>query len=174
MTPKLDDFLSQQKWLSFRSLETERTIPPFAVLQLGIATNRTQAELDDLTGEYTLLASRPYKVGYQTPEFGSVSQSIVCDDIAFNGPIEVLPGEAGVLTFDSPCIAMYDGATTGFLTPQTPLTGDALFGFALQSVLPHNGLETTVISCFRRLGFIDYGQRSYAVVQRTRGRTYSS
>ena len=174
MTPKLDDFISQQKWVPFRSLETDRTIPPFAVVQLGKSTDRTQAELDDLTGEYTLLASRPYKIGYMTPEFSPVSQSIVCDDIAFNGPMEVLPGEMGTLTFDSPCIAMYDGATTGFLTPQTPFTGDALFGFALQNTLPHNGLETMVISCFRRIGFIDYGQRSYAVVQRTRGRTYSS
>ncbi|MBS0207154.1 MAG: hypothetical protein JSS49_30125 [Planctomycetes bacterium] len=168
MTPKLDTFISQQKWVSFRSLETTRTIPPFAVLQLGIVTDRTQAELDETTGEYTLLASRPYKIGYPTPESAPISQSIVCDDIAFNGPIEVLPGENGVLTFDSPCIAMFDGATSGILTPQTPFTGDAQFGFALQNTFPHNGLDTTVISCFRRIGFINYGQKTYAVVQRTR------
>lgn len=160
----LDTFLARQRWKAFRSLETSETIPPFAPVQLGKATDPTRGVIDDATGEYLLLAGQPYdlvSLASDGPEMYAMS----VDDIAFNGPLEVLPGERGILTFDCPAIARFDGSVSGFLSPTTPAVGAA--GWELQNVLPATG-DLAVHSFFKALGIINIAGREYVTVLRQR------
>lgn len=160
----MSDFLSQQRWQAFKSTETQLTIPPFAPVQLGSRTSRVRAVIDDATGEYLTLAGQCWDIvhGIETPS----GQYVSCEDVAFNGPLAVLPGERGVLTFDTPCVARYTGATTGLLTPTTEAVGGA--GWELQNVLPSATDVTVVPCCFKRLGYLNIGGRLNVVVARIR------
>lgn len=158
------NFLTQQRWQAFRSTETDLVIPPFAPVQLGSRTDRTRAVIDDATGEYLLLAGQCWNIVHDI-EFPD-GQYVSCEDVAFNGPLEVLPGERGVLTFDTPAIARYTGDTDGLLTPTTEAVGGA--GWELQNVLPTATALTVAPCCFKRLGYLNVGGRLNVVVARIR------
>lgn len=160
------NFLTQQRWQAFKSTETELTIPPFAPVQLGSRTDRTRMEIDSQTGEYFLLAGQCWDIVQDLDLPEGRAQYVSCDDVGFNGPLEVPPGGRGFLTLDAPCVARFTGDTDGLLTPATQAVGGD--GWELQNVLPTATLNTIVPSCFRRLGFLNVGGRLNIVILRIR------
>lgn len=154
---RLDTFLAQQRWLPCLNVDS-LPIPPFAAVQvdfLPIARDGYEVVNDDIVFRVHHVVSIRHNAT------GDANAAASVDDIAFTWERPIPPGERGMLTFDTPCLARSQGhALSPVLLPldESDVAGGS---FVLDSA--GSGL-----SCFRSLGALTVGDTSYSIVIRYR------